>query len=94
MFGGRFFREDGPEPNDTWTQAIARLTDQQLGRALANLADDKLQHPPTLPQFVGAARRLPPVRHLGVPVAMLERKTARPESKSGAIAEMRRRLRC
>ena len=81
-------------PNESWARTIARLTDREIVRGLSNLASDGLAHPPTLGQFVAACKRLPPVRYLGVPVAMLERKTARPESKSGAIAEMRRRLRC
>lgn len=94
IHGDRFLREFGPVPNETWARTIARLTDREIMRGLANLADDALAHPPTLGVFVSACKRLPPVRHLGVPVAMLERKTASPESKADAIAQMRRKLRC
>lgn len=66
MFGKAFYREHGDEPTTLWQQAISRLTDAQLSRGLANLANDGLEFPANLPQFVAACKKLPPVRHLGV----------------------------
>jgi hypothetical protein len=95
MFGDRFLREYGSAPNDTWTRAISRLDDRLIARALANLGNDGLQHPPTLSQFVAAAKRLPPVRYLGVQTAgLLERKSSSPEARNEAMQKIREALRC
>lgn len=90
MFGDRMMREYGEDPPETWCMAIDRLEDRLISRALANLANDGLQHPPTLPQFVAAAKRLPPVRHLGVPsVQLLERQQADPKTREANLARLR-----
>lgn len=94
MFGGRMVREYGEDPPETWVMAIDRLQDRELTRALANLADDGLQHPPTLPQFVAAARRKPPVRYLGTESPpQIERKPADPEKAKENLARLRRLVR-
>lgn len=67
MYGNRFYSSYGETPPKLWCAAIARLDDNALKRGLANLANDGGAHPPTLPEFVAACKRLPPVRHLGVP---------------------------
>lgn len=74
MFGKAFYREHGDEPAALWQQAISRLSDTQLVRGLANIANDGLEFPPNLPQFLAACKRLPPVRHLGVPCLPLDTK--------------------
>jgi hypothetical protein len=90
MWGDRFTREFGAVPNHTWAQAIGRLTDRQISRALVNLANDGLQHPPTLPQFVAAAKRLEPVRFLGTPAApMIERQPADEQTRAEAVRRLR-----
>lgn len=65
LFGKAFYREHGEEPTPLWSRAIARLSDQQIAQGLANLANDGLEFPANLPQFVAACKRLPPVRQLG-----------------------------
>jgi len=54
MHGDRFLREYGDEPNRTWSDAIARMSDEQIIAALRNLAEQNRAHPPTLPEFVSA----------------------------------------
>ena len=66
IHGARFLKEFGSAPNESWKRAIAKLTDHEIVRGLTNLAEDGLQHPPTLGQFVAACKRTPPVRYLGV----------------------------
>lgn len=65
MFGKAFYREHGTEPSPLWHQAVARLSDNQIAMGLANLANDGLEFPANLPQFVAACKRVPPVRQLG-----------------------------
>jgi hypothetical protein len=69
MYGDRFSTAYGSEPNETWTLTIAKLTDEQIVMALANLADKGGAHPPTLPEFVAASKPVKPEtgspRHLG-----------------------------
>ena len=65
LFGKAFYREHGETPSPLWVMAIARLTDQQMARGLASLANDGLEFPSNLSQFVAACKRLPPVRQLG-----------------------------
>ena len=67
LFGKAFYREHGSVPSNLWVQAVSRLSDQQIKRGLANLANDELAFPANLSQFVAACKRLPPVRYLGVP---------------------------
>ncbi len=66
LFGNGFYREHGDKPSNLWLQAVAKLQDYEIARGLANLANDNLQFPANLSQFVSASRRLPPVRYLGV----------------------------
>jgi len=54
MHGDRFLREYGDMPNRTWTEAIARMSDEQVIKSLRNLAEQNRAHPPTLPEFVAA----------------------------------------
>ena len=67
VFGKAFYREHGETPSKLWVAAVNRLTDDQIKRGLANLANDAMQFPANLSQFVAACKRLPPVRQLGVP---------------------------
>lgn len=57
MFGKAFYRENGDTPQKLWTQAIGRLTDDQLKHGLANLGNDGLAYPPNLSQFVVACKK-------------------------------------
>jgi len=66
LFGKSFYREHGEVPSNLWVQAVNKLSDQQIARGLANLANDNLEFPANLSQFVAACKRLPPVRTLGV----------------------------
>jgi len=66
IFGKAFYREHAKTPPNLWVQAIDRLQDHEIIRGLANLANDNLQFPANLSQFVSACKRTPPVRQLGV----------------------------
>jgi hypothetical protein len=57
MYGGRWFREYGDHPTDTWVAAIQRMTDEEVRGALTALAQGGAAHPPTLPEFVAAGSR-------------------------------------
>lgn len=67
IFGKSFYREFGEVPPRLWVVAVNRLSDDEIKRGLANIAADALVFPPNLSQFMSACRRLPAVRHLGVP---------------------------
>jgi hypothetical protein len=92
MHGARFLKEFGSAPNESWTRTIAALSDRQIVRGLSNLAEDGLQHPPTLGQFVAACKRLPPVRHLGVETPQLEHHIT-PEKRAENLARLRAAIR-
>ena len=66
LFGKAFYREHGAKPNSLWIQSVARLQDYEIKKGLVNLANDGLEFPANLSQFVAACRRSEPVRHLGV----------------------------
>jgi hypothetical protein len=77
MYGARFSTAYSSAPNETWTLAIAKLSDAEIVMALTNLADKGGAHPPTLPEFVAASRPPKPEtgspRYLGAdPVSMTE----------------------
>jgi hypothetical protein len=55
MYGERFTRAYSVEPNDTWHEAISRMSDEQIVTALKTLAEAGGAHPPTLPEFVAAS---------------------------------------
>lgn len=62
-------REFGTVPNDTWTAAIERMSDEQIIRALTRLAEKGSPHPPSCPEFVAAARpETGSPRYLGTPM--------------------------
>ena len=65
MFGGRFSKEYGSEPNETWLATIARLSDDEVKQALKNLAETGGAFPPTLGEFVAATK--PPKQETGSP---------------------------
>ncbi len=67
MFGNPFLTQFGELPPSVWIAQVERLTDDEIRRGLNNLADEEMRFPPNLTQFVAACKRLPPVRHLGVP---------------------------
>lgn len=56
IYGDRFLREFGAEPNDTWTATIERLSDAELAASLRALAEKGSPHPPSLGEFVKAGR--------------------------------------
>ncbi len=66
LFGKSFYREHGEKPNSLWVQAVARLQDHEIKKGLVNLAQDGLEFPANLSQFVAACQRSEPVRQLGV----------------------------
>ncbi len=66
LFGKAFYRENGNSPSNLWVQAISRLQDYEIVRGLVNLANDNIQFPANLSQFVSACKRTAPVRQLGV----------------------------
>lgn len=59
MFGNAFYREHGKSPSDLWHQSVAKLTDAQIARGLANLGNDDLRFPANLSMFVSACNREP-----------------------------------
>ena len=65
MYGDRFTTAYSREPNETWTLAIAKLSDAEIVMALANLGEKGGAHPPTLPEFIAASK--PPKPETGSP---------------------------
>ena len=65
MYGERFLKAYSDEPNDTWQQTIAKLSDADIVLALKQLAEKGGAHPPTLPEFVAASK--PPKPETGSP---------------------------
>lgn len=61
MFGKSVFREYGDNPPSLWVQAIAKLSDKELSKGLANLGNAGLEFPPNLSQFIGACRKAEPL---------------------------------
>jgi hypothetical protein len=102
MCGDRFLREYGAVPNETWTEAVARLSDGAVVMALTQLAEKGGAHPPTLPEFVAASKPPKPEtgspRYLGAnPVNYTEQRIAgllpQREKKVHDSSEMRKALR-
>jgi hypothetical protein len=56
IYGDRFLREFGAEPNDTWQATIARMSDGEITASLKALAEKGSPHPPSLGEFVKAGR--------------------------------------
>src|ERR1700740_2908018 len=50
-FGKRWLDEFGNEPSAPWVQLLNKHTPSHLRDALELMAEQKFQHPPTLPQF-------------------------------------------
>ena len=102
MYGARFTTAYSSEPNETWTLAIAKLSDAEIVLALKQLAEKGGAHPPTLPEFVVATKPPKPEtgspRYLGAdPINMTElRRTGqlpREAKKVRDINELRKALR-
>ena len=55
MYGQRWLRDYGDEPTETWVRAVSGLSNDQVRKALTNLAKSGNPHPPTLPEFMSAA---------------------------------------
>ena len=96
MYGERFLKAYSDEPNDTWAEAIARMTDEQIITALKTLAEQGGAHPPTLPEFVAASRPPKPEtgspRYLGVPTTPEALRLAMPEKKVHDVSQLRAAL--
>ena len=66
MHGDRFLREYGETANRTWTEAISRMSNEQIIASLKNLSEQARPHPPTLPEFVAACRQQKPKNEFGL----------------------------
>lgn len=58
IYGKALYREHGSEPPMLWKQAIDRLSDAEIQRGLANLAEEALAYPANLGQFVEACQHI------------------------------------
>lgn len=56
-FGKRWLDEFGAEPSAPWIQLLKPYTPPQLRKALELMGEQKLAHPPTLPQFDSLLKR-------------------------------------
>jgi hypothetical protein len=65
MYGAKFSKEFGSEPNDTWTATIDRMADAEIAASLRALAEKGSPHPPSLGEFVAASK--PPKPETGSP---------------------------
>jgi hypothetical protein len=65
MYGAKFSKEYGSEPNETWQATIAQLTDEQIQQALKTLAEQGGPFAPSLGEFVKASK--PPKPETGSP---------------------------
>ena len=85
------------EPNDTWAEAIARMTDEQIITALKTLAEQGGAHPPTLPEFVKASVGIKPEtgspRYLGVPTTPTALRLGMPEKRVHDVSALKAALR-
>ena len=59
VYGKALYREYGSEPPMLWKKSIEQLSDEQIQRGLANLAEAALPFPANLGQFVEACVHLP-----------------------------------
>jgi len=59
MYGRSFVTSYGKEPPTTWTQAINRLSHEQLRRGLASIGNENRKFPPNLSEFVSACKTMP-----------------------------------
>jgi len=76
IFGKAFYREHSSEPSNLWIRAIARLHDSEIVRGLENMANDGLEFPANLSQFVAACKRITPARGIKyLPMSDTERKS-------------------
>lgn len=55
-WGARFAEQYGAEPNEAWSSFLAVVTVHAARHALRALVIQGSPHPPTLPEFVAAAR--------------------------------------
>jgi hypothetical protein len=56
-WGAKFLDQYGVKPNDAWSMTLANLQPQQGRHALTSLINEGSAFPPTLPEFIAAARR-------------------------------------
>lgn len=56
-FGKRWLDDFGTEPSAPWVQLLNKHTPNHLKQALELMAEQKLAHPPTLPQFESLLKR-------------------------------------
>jgi hypothetical protein len=56
IYGDRFTREFGSVPSESWAAAIERMPDAEVVASLRALAEKGSPHPPTLGEFVKAAK--------------------------------------
>ncbi len=58
MFGKRWIDSFGKDPAKfpVWGTQLDRLSEYQVLRGIAEVRDRKLEHPPSLPQFIGYCR--------------------------------------
>ncbi len=93
MFGRVFVASYGSVPPTTWEQAIHRLSNDQISRGLAAIADDGRKFPPNLSEFVSACQTIPERRFNGVEdktdYKRLKRDRSTPEFAAAQIAKMR-----
>ena len=51
MYGTKWTRDYGDEPNATWAVALAGLTDRHIARGINAVMDGGEEWPPSLPKF-------------------------------------------
>lgn len=55
-WGARFLEQYGPQPNEAWSAALTNVSSEAARHALSALIQEGSAFPPTLPEFVAAAR--------------------------------------
>lgn len=62
LYGRGLYREHGEEPNELWSAAIHKLSDDEIRRGFTRLADMAMSFPPNVGQFVDACKHIPESR--------------------------------
>ena len=90
MFGAKWERSFGSEPNYAWSEALCDLTDKQIQRGLEAMIADGLSYPPSLPQFLKYCKA-GPGPGTDTPQIRDERRSS-PKTVKKYIAEMMEKL--
>ncbi len=90
MYGQKFTNSYGDAPNETWTQALASITQKELSAGVRACLLREDTWPPSLPEFLRMCR--PPKPNRPVTAMPLPTPVAKPEVVEKFMTDIRRIL--